>query len=229
MEVLLLLAVVGGTLGYFASRARKIQPLSGPIELHSTSPTAPDGPPSMRAASSLPESSSILPTPPMPSSSGPSQTFRVSSTPSEFKRSTEGFIPTDRCEKCGGAWVKHVSKENGGRFFGCANYPRCRNTRDKQISDKQCSNGHRRTVYNTQYDAAGRRRCLECHPLGNSSTNHPQHRRPRARISQDRVGSTSPLMSNKEFCRNGHERRPSNTYCRPDGKRECRICRRDAR
>ena len=152
-----------------------------------------------------------------------------SETTGEFKRSSEGFIPSDRCEKCGGAWVKHVSKENGGRFFGCANYPRCKNTRDKQISDTQCSNGHRRTAYNTQYDAANRRRCLECHPLGNSRTTNPQHRSSRARVTQDRVGPTSISMSNKEFCRNGHERMPSNTYYRPDGERECRICRRDAR
>jgi ssDNA-binding Zn-finger/Zn-ribbon topoisomerase 1 len=157
------------------------------------------------------------------------QTATRSETTGEFKRSSEGFIPSDRCEKCGGAWVKHVSKENGGRFFGCANYPRCKNTRDKQISDKQCINGHRRTTSNTLYDAAGRRRCLDCHPLRNSRTNNTQHQRSRARISQDRVGPTFASMSNKEFCRNGHERTPSNTYYRPDGERECRICRRDAR
>lgn len=28
------------------------------------------------------------------------------------------------------------------------------------------------------------------------------------------------------YCRNGHEYRPENTYTRPDGKIECRICRR---
>lgn len=229
MELLLLLAAVGGLLGYLASRAPKNPPRSGLSEVDSPSLTAPDGTQSMRAAPSPPEQNLILPTPPVSTSSGPSQTFRVSSTPSEFKRSAEGFIPTDRCEKCGGAWIKHVSKENGGRFFGCANYPRCKNTRDRQISDKQCSNGHRRTAYNTQYDAAGRRRCLECHPLENSRTNHPQHRRPWARISQDRVGSASTSMANKEYCRNGHERTPSNTYYRPDGERECRICRRNAR
>ena len=152
-----------------------------------------------------------------------------SETTGEFKRSSEGFIPSDRCEECGGTWVKHVNKVNGGRFFGCANYPRCKNTRDKQISEKQCSNGHKRTAHNTQYDAAGRRRCLDCFPPQNLTKSSPRshssgsHRFPRGSESTNAQGQS------RKYCRNGHERTAANTYTRPDGERECRICRRNAR
>ena len=86
------------------------------------------------------------------------------STTGEFKTSTEGFIPTDKCE-CGGQWVKHVNKTTGGRFFGCSRYPTCENTRDKQQAKNFCSNGHARTSQNTDYNSDGSRRCLICKPL----------------------------------------------------------------
>ena len=34
---------------------------------------------------------------------------------------------------------------------------------------------------------------------------------------------------NDLFCRNGHLRTDEDTYVRPDGERECRICRKIAR
>jgi hypothetical protein len=88
----------------------------------------------------------------------------LTSTTGEFTRSTKGFIPWDKCE-CGGEWVKHVNKTNGGRFFGCSRYPRCSNTRDKQQAKSFCSNGHARTSRNTALNSDGSRRCLVCRPL----------------------------------------------------------------
>jgi len=168
------------------------------------------------------------------STSAPSAQFRSRhtssfSTTGMFARTTEGFIPTDRCEKCGGAWTKRVHKKNGGRFFSCANYPRCKNNRDKQISDKYCSNGHRRTDFNTRRSPTRRRTCLECHPPQNSMQTSPRSHIPRINNFRGNMESTTSPGPRREYCRNGHERTPANTYTRPDGERECRICRRNTR
>jgi hypothetical protein len=86
---------------------------------------------------------------------------------SDFSRSTEGYIPDDRCERCGREWVKLENSQNGGRFFTCSGWPKCDNTRERQIREKYCSNGHRRTSANTTYTASGHRRCLICRPHPN--------------------------------------------------------------
>lgn len=150
-------------------------------------------------------------------------------TTGQFERSSKGFIPSDRCEQCGGAWIKHVNKKNGGRFFGCANYPRCKNTRDKQASNRQCSSGHMRTAANTLYDAAGRRHCLDCYPAQSPRRSPPRSHRLRISQLQKDPEWTNMRGRGREYCRNGHERTSANTYTRPDGERECRICRRNAR
>jgi len=141
----------------------------------------------------------------------------------EFIRSTEGFIPMDKCE-CGGNWVKHVNKKTGGRFFGCSRYPSCDNTRDKQQAKKFCSNGHPRTGLNTKYNTDGSRRCLICRPLSKDSPSGSFR-------GTNSVGTTSRSGSNDTnlYCRNGHERTTENTYVRPNGDRECAICRKNAR
>lgn len=145
------------------------------------------------------------------------------STTGEFTRSTEGFIPTDKCE-CGGQWVKHVNKATGGRFFGCSRYPSCDNSRDKQQAKHFCSNGHARTGQNTGYNADGSRRCLICRPL------------PKESVSSNYRGTNSGRTSNQSssfdtslYCRNGHKRTTENTYVRPNGERECGVCRKNAR
>lgn len=145
------------------------------------------------------------------------------STTGEFYRSQEGFVPIDRC-RCGGNWIKHVNKENGGRFFGCSRYPTCTNTRDKQLNDEQCGNGHRRTASNTTFNSAGQRRCLICNPPKETPrpTTSP-------RSTTQRVADINYFNNNDDYCRNGHHRTPNDTYVRPDGQRECRICRRNAR
>ncbi len=185
----------------------------------------------------------------------PTVEYTPNSTTGEFARSSEGFIPTDRCE-CGGEWVKHVNKVNGGRFFGCSRYPRCENTRDKQKAKYFCGNGHKRTIENTSYSADGGRRCLICRPFPETSSSDDSLYSPFCRNGHLRTdadtyvrpsgerecnicrknnrplssGSSSSSSSDTDlFCRNGHLRTDEDTYVRPDGERECRICRKIAR
>jgi hypothetical protein len=53
-------------------------------------------------------------------------------------------------------------------------------------------------------------RCLNCRPLPKS---------PPQRSKQDL----------DKYCRNGHLRTPESTYTRPNGDRECSICRSNRR
>lgn len=142
----------------------------------------------------------------------------------DFERSTRGFIPADKCP-CGGTWIKHQNRNTGGRFFGCSRYPKCKNTRDKQERQNRprvrvCPNGHERTIWNTERNDSGREVCLDC-----------REERELRRIDYlDRQSRYSQGRDNtEEVCRNGHPRTSENTYIRPDGQRECRICRRNAR
>ena len=144
-------------------------------------------------------------------------------TTGEFTRSTEGFIPSDKCE-CGGTWVKHVNKTTGGRFFGCSRYPSCENTRDKQQAQKYCSNGHARNSQNMAYNSDGSRRCLICKPYSKeNTTNYSRESR------TEYVASKPNANIYKQVCKNGHKRTTENTYIRPNGEKECRICRKNAR
>jgi ssDNA-binding Zn-finger/Zn-ribbon topoisomerase 1 len=145
------------------------------------------------------------------------------STTGEFTRSTEGFIPTDKCE-CGGQWVKHVNKTTGGRFFGCSRYPSCDNSREKQQAKNFCSNGHARTSQNTDYNADGSRRCLICRPLPKESASDTFRG-----TNSGRTSSQPSSYDTNLFCRNGHKRTTENTYVRPNGERECGVCRKNAR
>jgi len=145
------------------------------------------------------------------------------STTGEFSRSNKGFIPSDGCD-CGGQWVKHVNKTTGGRFFGCSRYPRCDNTRDKQQAKYFCTNGHTRTSQNTQYNSDGSCRCLVCRPLTKEST-EKEHQV----TNSERHTSHSSSIDTNLYCRNGHKRTAENTYYRPNGDRECGMCRKNAR
>jgi restriction system protein len=44
-----------------------------------------------------------------------------------YKLATEGDYTTPTCPKCDKKMVKRVGKENGKEFWGCANYPKCKN------------------------------------------------------------------------------------------------------
>jgi ssDNA-binding Zn-finger/Zn-ribbon topoisomerase 1 len=181
-------------------------------------------------------SSATLPSAPSTERMTAPVTQSTSTPESPFLRSTTGFIPDDRCQ-CGGSWVKHVNSVTGGRFFGCSNYPRCTNTRDRQERllngpppldlDRFCKNGHKRTSDNTYIDPSGHRSCRECRRISEAGT--------RSTGSRDARPSTLTSVARGrqedgyEYCRNGHQRTPENTYVRPDGERECRICRKNAR
>lgn len=144
----------------------------------------------------------------------------------DFVRSTRGFIPSDRCS-CGGTWIKHENRKTGGRFFGCSRYPACKNTRDKQERQtrtqvRKCPNGHVRTIWNSQDNDLGRETCLDCE-------NERELKRLEYLERQEKLSSNRVSTDSREVCRNGHPRTSDNTYFRPDGQRECRICRRNAR
>jgi hypothetical protein len=47
--------------------------------------------------------------------------------------------------------------------------------------------------------------------------------------STEYVSSKPSTNSSKQVCKNGHKRTEENTYIRPNGERECRICRKHAR
>ena len=163
------------------------------------------------------------PSPPRPKTSPTSGNESANSNTGGFTRSAEGFIPSDKCE-CGGRWVKYVNQSTGGRFFGCSRYPNCDNTRDAQQAKYFCSNGHKRTSENTDYNSDGSRRCLICRPLPKESSSSNF----RGQTFGRNVSRSSSYDTNL-YCRNGHKRTADNTYVRPNGERECRICRKNAR
>ncbi|MDD5215147.1 MAG: DUF2034 domain-containing protein [Methylococcales bacterium] len=44
-----------------------------------------------------------------------------------YKMATEGDYTTPTCPKCDQKMVKRIGKEKGNEFWGCLNYPRCKN------------------------------------------------------------------------------------------------------
>lgn len=156
----------------------------------------------------------------------------------------EGFQPNDRCT-CGGSWIKRGNSETGGRFFSCSNYPRCKNSREKVLKERlgskyneiYCSRGHHKPTSGTVEDPrTGRALCQRCVDRGYvqlrpllSEKNFPLPT-PKDTYSYSNSAKTPIKKSGtSELCRNGHPRIPENTYIRPDGSRECRVCKRNAR
>jgi ssDNA-binding Zn-finger/Zn-ribbon topoisomerase 1 len=171
------------------------------------------------------------------------------------KSLSSGFQPSDRCS-CGGSWVKRENSDTGGRFFSCSRYPKCRNTRDQVLRDKlgprygdlYCSRGHEKAHFGTVEDPrSGREICNRCIAKGYVRPPRPSSRDdddlddrpmwfgdPDDDDDDDRRRNLKPKQKPKEgsstsTCRNGHPRTPENTYTRPDGSIECRICRKNAR
>ncbi len=152
--------------------------------------------------------------------------------PSKAKAITSGFQPEDRCP-CGGTWVKKKNSQTGGRFFHCSRFPSCRLTRDEVIrkrmgssyKDRYCSRGHHKesvgTVTNPTTEKVLCKKCVDKGYVKFSTV-----REELSRVSNI-VRSGESQQNN--FCRNGHPRSPENTYLRPDGSRECAVCRRNAR
>ncbi len=135
----------------------------------------------------------------------------------------------DFCNKCGKSWRRWDNTENGGYWYSCSGWPSCENTRDKQQRDKSCVNGHLRTPSNTAYTSAGYRRCLICNP--GTSKKSAGVQQPKKESDGQVSGATirNRAIDSDRYCRNGHRRTEENTYVRPDGERECRVCRRNAR
>jgi ssDNA-binding Zn-finger/Zn-ribbon topoisomerase 1 len=140
-----------------------------------------------------------------------------------------GMSQDDFCNKCGKSWRRWDNTENGGYWYQCSAWPSCDNTRDKQRRDKSCVNGHLRTPLNTAYTSAGHRRCLTCNP--GTSKKFVGAQQPKKESDGQVSGATrrNRAIDSDKYCRNGHRRTEENTYVRPDGERECRVCRRNAR
>lgn len=200
LEILVTVLIVIG----IARLLLKTNSSSSPPPHHSRTAEGPN--PSTAQASPRPAANPVSPLT-QPLTSGRPIGQRTPPPSGDFTRSTQGFMPEDQCP-CGGRWIKHVNRSNGGRFFGCSRYPACRNTRDRVLAEERCSRGHYRSISNTSHDSIGRRICLDCAPHAVSSS--------------DGLGLSS---NRRETCRNGHPRTADNTYIRPDGERECRICR----
>lgn len=152
--------------------------------------------------------------------------------PARAKAITSGFQPEDRCP-CGGSWVKKENSQTGGRFFHCSRFPSCRLTRDEVIrkrmgssyKDHYCPRGHHKESEGIVTDpATGKVLCKKCVDKGYV----------RLSTAREELSRVSHVVQSGEsqqnmFCRNGHPRSPENTYLRPDGSRECAVCRRNAR
>jgi len=160
---------------------------------------------------------------------------------SDFEVVSDGFQPSDHCS-CGGTWVKRENVVNGGRFFTCSRYPKCSNTRDQVLKkrlgarykDFYCSRGHELSVFGTTKDfKTGLEICNRCIDKGyrkapmktESSTSNSDYL---TNYSKE-LSSKTPKPPSADRCKNGHPRTAENTYVRPDGSRECRICRKEAR
>jgi ssDNA-binding Zn-finger/Zn-ribbon topoisomerase 1 len=178
----------------------------------------------------------------------------TSSTPNTVRPATnssrtsnvirDGFQPDDRCS-CGGTWVKRENRETGGRFFSCSRYPKCKNSREQVLKarlgeryhDIYCSHGHHKPTSGTVFDyGRGKEVCKKCVDKGYlvmrsrvDTTSEVSERRS-DRNQKDLKRNTNGLSaSGVEKCRNGHPRTVENTYIRPDGSRECRVCKRNTR
>ena len=173
----------------------------------------------------------------------PSVTSSSITSNSQFRVVTTGHQPSDRCI-CGGSWIKRENSDTGGRFFSCSRFPSCSYTRDQverirlgaKYKDFYCSHGHHKPSGGTVTDpVSGQLLCKKCLDKGYVHLKTPRAQmtpRPTPSIpSRPSVtGQTSRSASDRgEVCRNGHPRTPDNLYIRPDGSRECRICRRNAR
>jgi ssDNA-binding Zn-finger/Zn-ribbon topoisomerase 1 len=219
MELIFIVVFILGIIGWTSNRGQKnsvysdstpyVPPPKNLDSNHNRLSDAPrvDYPRYEKASTDIPKASSVTPSPNL---------SRASS-------------PDDFCNKCGKRWRRWDNSENGGYWFNCSGYPKCDNTRDKQMREKYCSNGHIRTSSNTAYTAAGHRRCLICRPFPERSVAEYSLPKTNRGVSAKNDSEVRKVYSSDDFCRNGHPRTTENTYFRPDGQRECRICRRNAR
>jgi ssDNA-binding Zn-finger/Zn-ribbon topoisomerase 1 len=128
--------------------------------------------------------------------------------------------------------------------------------RDKlgpRYADLYCSRGHEKAHFGTVADPrTGREICNRCIAKGYVRPPRASYQddddvddlddRPmwfgdpdddddddRRRNSKPKPKPKPKVGSRTSSCRNGHPRTPENTYTRPDGSIECRICRKNAR
>jgi len=142
-------------------------------------------------------------------------------------------VPDDRCNKCGKKWHQFENSETGQKFYGCSGWPNCKNSRQMQLLEKFCGNGHRRTESNNTFTASGARRCLICQPYAKDNLEDfcgSGHRRTESNFTYTASGARRCLICQpfakdiENFCGNGHQRTHSNTAYTASGARRCLIC-----
>ena len=99
-------------------------------------------------------------------------------------------------------------EENIRRAFANGLVPRPRRS--------ECIRGHALVPSNIYMGRDGKRRCVECR-IQAQGVKHP-------RIQRDAAGVRTPL--HRSECQRGHEFTPENTYVTPDGRWQCKTCRR---
>lgn len=81
----------------------------------------------------------------------------------------------------------------------------------------RCKYGHDFNAENTYIDIRGHRQCRSC----------ASRRRSEVKARQV-AGVQGPANGARTSCKRGHEFSDENTYRTPDGRRQCRTCRREA-
>lgn len=90
----------------------------------------------------------------------------------------------------------------------------------KTAEDATCKNGHLRTEENTKYRQNGQRYCGDC--AKDSWTKQNEKKKLENELAGKTVGRPKT-----EVCPKGHAYTEENTYYKPNGGKECRICGRE--
>jgi hypothetical protein len=99
-----------------------------------------------------------------------------------------------------------------------------------------CPQGHPYSVENTYYTTIGGRRCRTCAQLGTARWKAARRALPSTEPRSRKLVANETLVSlrmkankKKTHCIHGHAFTPENTYVDPDGRRNCRACKRERR
>jgi hypothetical protein len=93
------------------------------------------------------------------------------------------------------------------------------------VARTQCAYGHKLTPENCYYRKPGRPLCRQCRREQHQAWRNGPGRESVRRSEAKRRSGRSPGSPRRTHCKQGHLYTEATTYVRPDGKRQCRICR----